>query len=1075
MKKYLKRLTSLLVVVALMLSAVPMVFANTAAFSDFPTGWSAPAMSAAISNGLLTGFGDDTIRPGANLTRAEVATIITRAFGAQTTADVSAFADVPANAWFTPYIARAVKMGALNGMSATTMGPDLPITREQVFTAVGRILVLSNDNAAVLSKFNDADSISSWAVPYMSALVERGYVNGDNLGNVNPQAYITREEFAQFMYNTIRTYITQAGTYNASLEGITVIRTSGVRLNNLYVTSDLVVGDGAGAGEIVLSGVNIEKRLLARGGTITVSNSTNGEGVVVNNVNGVTQFMNYRTDLFFKSLTENTKANFLSYSPSFGGSTGGNRPGSDDDGTQYTLNFYLFGEDTTPYATLLVDEGDTLGADLPAPSADEIFGYEFLGWFDKTDATKQITGTTVIGADMELVAKLEAYPVVTFYSGYSTATILGKAGAKEENDYKVLVADIPEITVEDHGIEGYTKDSSVASVYADAETFYTLPTYWYEAYTFVCADCGHEYQQSHAPEACTNCSASADRIAKDETRKAILVPFDETTVVLGNLNVYRLSKNLALLLKQGTLTFGVVTAYSDETRLADSVKDLAVHAGNQLDYAISNNQIPKYDQIKEEAVTRFSALIDEDMNVKVYYLPFEISKLITRTAAEGMFAEQIGVEEFNVIKNEAYYRTFMDQMMEEEEIVVNSTNVAFVKDAEIAIQNLTYDEAMAETPNTTLKNLEQVLGKAFVESLYDDMRDRYCAGLELVIADVELNGEAEEYTTFLQLGLNLPEILEDLYAKAKNKVDERLKATNVHYAENPYLQYLVDADGAYGHDVIAQLFDYDAALKSDVLTGYTLKSEMDYYNYVVSLLFVVDDALCWYSENGNLTLDDAEVKAVYDAVLGEIYNVHVKLGDVLETYVNENRLPSKVETVVNQFQQLNSLLTRFDSQLKAAINKYLGSNIHEELENGTLGDNEKFRLLAEILIGAEEPTFTIDSLYTLFYQYDDNVQKQLKKYVDSDELKSAIERFEATAIGEQFKGDGTSGTAADQLAAIEATGKVDGAFDSIYDLLVVIAEKGIEPFRVEDEVVTVEDCYKVTVANTTLQMKRYYQ
>ena len=312
----MKRLICLLVTILLVVE-LPLSLVYAASYTDFPMGWSARAMTAAVENGLLTGYEDGAIRPETNLTRAQVATIITRAFGAQTTADISAFSDVPADAWFAPYISKAVKMGALNGTSATTMDPDLPITREQVFTAVGRILVLSSDNASVLNKFNDAGTISSWAAPYMSALVERGYVNGDNFGNVNPKAYITREEFAQFMYNAIHTYITEPGTYDAPLEGITVIRVPNVIIQGVSATSDLVVGDGVGTGSITLKNVRIEKRLLARGGTIFVSNGTNGEGVVVNNVNGITQFMNYRTDPFFARLTENTKANFLSYSPSF--------------------------------------------------------------------------------------------------------------------------------------------------------------------------------------------------------------------------------------------------------------------------------------------------------------------------------------------------------------------------------------------------------------------------------------------------------------------------------------------------------------------------------------------------------------------------------------------------------------------------------------------------------------------------------------------------------------------------------------------------------------------------------------
>ena len=51
------------------------------------------------------------------------------------------------------------------------------------------------------------------------------------------------EEFAQFMHNMIRTYITVPGTYSDELAGIVVLRTGDVTLKNATVNGDLVAGD----------------------------------------------------------------------------------------------------------------------------------------------------------------------------------------------------------------------------------------------------------------------------------------------------------------------------------------------------------------------------------------------------------------------------------------------------------------------------------------------------------------------------------------------------------------------------------------------------------------------------------------------------------------------------------------------------------------------------------------------------------------------------------------------------------------------------------------------------------------
>ncbi len=318
-----KKLTAILLIICMMLSIMPTAFAaGTQKFVDFPTGWSAPAMTAAVQNGLIQGVSETEIKPADNLTRAEFATIIARAFGAETTADISNFKDVAPSAWYYEYIARAVKMEVLNGKSTSEMDPDAFITREEVFTALARVLVLSSDDSSSLNRFYDKAEISDWAVASLSAMSARGYVNGDDTGNLNPKSNITREEFAQVMYNTIKRYITSTGIYGGSLEGITVVRAGNITLRDASVSGDLVIGDGAGVGAVVIENTTIQGRLLVRGGTMTLKNFKIAEDlVVVKNVNGITNFNNYRSE--FKEVIELTPAKFLSQGGSIGGGPSG--------------------------------------------------------------------------------------------------------------------------------------------------------------------------------------------------------------------------------------------------------------------------------------------------------------------------------------------------------------------------------------------------------------------------------------------------------------------------------------------------------------------------------------------------------------------------------------------------------------------------------------------------------------------------------------------------------------------------------------------------------------------------------
>ncbi len=404
--KQCRRLIGLLLAVIMLCSMVPVASASaTSEYPDFPTGWSKEAMSAVVANGLLNGYDDGKIHPEANLTRAQFAAIITRAFGAKTKANVSAYSDVLTSAWYYDAIAQAVKMGALNGKSATQMDPDAPITRQETFTAVARIFVLSNDDTSVLAKFKDKGKIASWAAEYMAALTERGYVNGDPEGNSNPEKYITREEFAQFMHNAIRTYITKPGTYTDDLEGITVVRVGDVVLKNFKNTSDLIIGDGVGKDNITIDGVTIEKRLLARGGTIKVSKSKLGEFVVVNNVNGTTYFKNYRSETFFKGIVENTKAQFLT--PSGGGGGSGTVTPSD---TVYTLTLKV---DGTVYDTVTVTNGIP-DESVSDPAKDY---YTFDGWYDAVEGGNKVTDFGAVTASQDLYARFIPIQYMVTFTG----------------------------------------------------------------------------------------------------------------------------------------------------------------------------------------------------------------------------------------------------------------------------------------------------------------------------------------------------------------------------------------------------------------------------------------------------------------------------------------------------------------------------------------------------------------------------------------------------------------------------------------------------------------------------------
>jgi len=125
-----KRVLALFLSILLVIINTLNVFAASVLdFSDMPQQdhWSRKALEAAVENELLQGSGGK-LNPQGKLTRAEMATIINRAFGAVEEADISSFTDVPANAWFYPEMAKAVAMGTFEGDNHK-LRPNDPITR----------------------------------------------------------------------------------------------------------------------------------------------------------------------------------------------------------------------------------------------------------------------------------------------------------------------------------------------------------------------------------------------------------------------------------------------------------------------------------------------------------------------------------------------------------------------------------------------------------------------------------------------------------------------------------------------------------------------------------------------------------------------------------------------------------------------------------------------------------------------------------------------------------------------------------------------------------------------------------
>lgn len=166
--------------------------------TDIAGHWAEENVKYVYDNGLMTGYEDGTFGAENNITRAEFATVMARLLGLEQNADEAAFDDCEEH-WAKGYIGALAKAGIVGGVSDTEFAPDSNITREQMAVILSRAFKLEEalDSMAV---FMDDEQISDWAYSDVYKVLNAGYMKGDESGNFAPLANATRAEVATVIY-----------------------------------------------------------------------------------------------------------------------------------------------------------------------------------------------------------------------------------------------------------------------------------------------------------------------------------------------------------------------------------------------------------------------------------------------------------------------------------------------------------------------------------------------------------------------------------------------------------------------------------------------------------------------------------------------------------------------------------------------------------------------------------------------------------------------------------------------------------------------------------------------------------
>ncbi len=170
---------------------------NETPFKDIlSSSWYYSYVLEAYNAGYISGKTETSFAPNETITGAQ---LIVMLFGAE-----GLTLDSSQSKWYQSAVDWAKENGLITD-DLTGFDPDKAITREDVMYILCRYLIYKGktiDETGDISKFNDKDLVSDYAVSSAALLVDEGIISGSD-GNLNPKDSLTRAESAVIIVKII--------------------------------------------------------------------------------------------------------------------------------------------------------------------------------------------------------------------------------------------------------------------------------------------------------------------------------------------------------------------------------------------------------------------------------------------------------------------------------------------------------------------------------------------------------------------------------------------------------------------------------------------------------------------------------------------------------------------------------------------------------------------------------------------------------------------------------------------------------------------------------------------------------
>ena len=284
-----RRFVAVLLSLCLILAFIP-VSAMAVEFDDAQGHWAEAAIDRWSDAGVVSGVGNNDFDPEGEMNRAQAASVFSELLQLTDEADISNFTDIPDNAWYAGHIAKCVAAGIMTGMGNNQMEPEATLSREMFFTMFAQAMGIEREETSDV-QFSDAGETSSWAVGYINALANRGFISGMGDGSVEPLSDINRASVMALLNQAIVTYAVEEGAQNVDGTGIVLVLADNVSITADEPITVVVANEGA---TVSLAGATGGAEVIALENNVAVTDAPVGttiaakEGVTGTTANGQT-------------------------------------------------------------------------------------------------------------------------------------------------------------------------------------------------------------------------------------------------------------------------------------------------------------------------------------------------------------------------------------------------------------------------------------------------------------------------------------------------------------------------------------------------------------------------------------------------------------------------------------------------------------------------------------------------------------------------------------------------------------------------------------------------------------------